>query len=147
MIVKGLDLPTNTAQYFIETVNTNNNLRYRDYNALYFNLHIPSHYTYDYIATIKWSLDDIQDGWYNINVSIDLDKALFEVRINDTIYKTINENTHPWFKPYVSSNGTTFNTTYYIGTLGKKYGTTLNKILHNSPYDPYTCKNSKFENM
>lgn len=147
MIVKGLDLPTNTAKYFIETVNTNNNLRYRDYNALYFNLHIPSHYTYDYIATIKWSLDDIQDGWYNINVSIDLDKALFEVRINDIIYKTINENTHSWFKPYVSSNGTTFNTTYYIGTLGKKYGTTLNKILHNSPYDPYTCKNSKFENM
>lgn len=147
MIVKGLDLPTNTAPYFREIVNSNNNLRYRDYNALYFNLHVPSHYTYDYIATIKWSLDDIQDGWYNINVEIDLDKAIFQVRINDVIYNTINENTHKWFKPYVSSNGTTFNTTYYIGTLGKKYGTTLNKILHNSPYDPYSCKDAKFENM
>ena len=91
MIVRGLNLPTNTAQYFHETVNTNNNLRYRDYNALYFNLHIPSHYTYDHIATIKWSLDDIQDGWYNINVAIDLDSAKFEVRINDKIYQTINE--------------------------------------------------------
>lgn len=147
MIVRGLNLPTNTAQYFHETVNTNNNLRYRDYNALYFNLHIPSHYTYDHIATIKWSLDDIQDGWYNINVAIDLDSAKFEVRINDKIYQTINEQSHFWFKPFVSSNGTTFNSTYYIGTLGKKYGTTLNKILHNSAYDPYTCKNSKFENM
>lgn len=83
MIVNALDLPTNVAKYFIETVNSNNNLRYRDYNSLYFNLHIPSHYTYDYIATIKWCLDDIQDGWYNINVAIDLDKAIFEVRIND----------------------------------------------------------------
>lgn len=142
-----VDLPYDTAEHFVETVNSNILLRYRDYNSLYFNLHVPSHYTYDYLATIKWCLDDIQDGWYNINVYIDLDKAIFQVRINDVIYETINEDTHNWFKPYVSSNGTTFNSTYYVGCLGKKYGTTLNKILKNAIYDPYVCKNSKIENM
>ena len=142
-----IDLPYDTAEHFVETVNSNILLRYRDYNSLYFNLHVPSHYTYDHLATIKWCLDDIQDGWYNINVYIDLDKAIFQVRINDFIYDTINEETHSWFKPFVSSNGTTFNSTYYVGCLGKKYGTTLNKILKNSLYDPYVCKNSKIENM
>jgi len=63
------------------------------------------------------------------------------------IYDTINEETHSWFKPYVSSDGTTFNSTYYLGCLGKKYGTTLNKILKNGVYDPYICKNSKVENL
>ena len=142
-----LGLPSDIIERFTQTVNSNILLRYRKYNALYFNLHVPSHYTYDYIATIKWDLQDIQDGWYNINVAIDLDKAQFVVRINDIIHETINEKTHSWFKPYVSSNGTTFSTTYYIGCIGKKYGTTLNKILKNSAYDPYVCKNSKLSNL
>ena len=142
-----LGLPSDIIERFTQTVNSNTLLRYRKYNALYFNLHVPSHYTYDYIATIKWDLQDIQDGWYNINVSIDLDKAQFVVRINDIIHETINEKTHSWFKPYVSSNGTTFSTTYYIGCIGKKYGTTLNKILKNSAYDPYVCKNAKLDNL
>lgn len=142
-----LGLPADIIERFTETVNSNILLRYRKYNALYFNLHVPSHYTYDYIATIKWDLQDIQDGWYNINVAIDLDKAEFVVRINDIIHETINEKTHSWFKPYVSSNGTTFSTTYYIGCIGKKYGTTLNKILKNSAYDPYVCKNAKLDNL
>lgn len=147
MLVKALELPIDTAENFVETVNSNALLRYKEYNALYFNLHVPSHYTYDFLATIKWSLDDIQDGWYNINVYIDLDAAIFQIRINDVIYDTINEETHSWFKPYVSSDGTTFNSTYYLGCLGKKYGTTLNKILKNGVYDPYVCKNSKVENL
>jgi hypothetical protein len=78
---------------------------------------------------------------------IDLDAAEFEVRINDIIYQTINEKTHSWFKPYVSSNGTTFDSTYYFGCIGKKYGTVLNKILKNAPFDPYVCKNSKVDNL
>lgn len=140
-------LPFNVLPTFYQTVNSNVLLRYRDYNSLYFNLHVPSHYTYDYIATIKWDLSDIQQGWYNINVMIDLDAAEFEVRINDIIYQTINEKTHSWFKPYVSSNGTTFDSTYYFGCIGKKYGTVLNKILKNAPFDPYVCKNSKVDNL
>ena len=147
MDVKRLNLPTNIAKNFYETVNSNVLMRYTDYNALYFNLHIPSNYIFDYIATIKWNLQDIQEGWYNINVAIDLDEATFEVRINDIIYQTINEKSHSWFLPHVSSNGTVFNSTYFIGCLGKKYGTTLNGILKNSVYDPYVCKNSKLKNM
>jgi hypothetical protein len=53
-------LPVDVLPTFYETVNSNVLLRYRDYNSLYFNLHVPSHYTYDYIATIKWDLSDIQ---------------------------------------------------------------------------------------
>jgi hypothetical protein len=51
-----LDLPTNVAPNFYETNNSNVLLRYKDYNALYFNLHVPSQYTFDHIATIKWNL-------------------------------------------------------------------------------------------
>lgn len=147
MVVNRLELPTNVAPNFYETVNSNVLLRYKDYNSLYFNLHVPSNYTYDYIATIKWDLSDIQEGWYNINVAIDLDEAVFEVRVNDIILETINEESHSWFLPHVSSNGTVFNSTYFIGCLGKKYGTTLNGILKNSIYDPYVCKNSKLKHM
>lgn len=56
---KLLDVPTNFAPKYYETINSNVLLRYKDYNALYFNLHVPSNYTYDYIATIKWNLQDI----------------------------------------------------------------------------------------
>lgn len=130
-----------------ETVNSNRLMSYENYNSLYFNLHVPSKYVYENIATIKWVLDDIQDGWYNINVAIDLDAGIFEVKINDDVYKTIDSSTYSWFEPFVSSNGTIFNMTYYIGTLGKKYGTTMNKILKNSKYDPYNCKDSSIQNM
>lgn len=147
MIVKRTELPYNTCENFVETVNSNALLRYQGTNCMYFNLHVPSHYTYDHVATIKWDMADIQDGWYNINVYINLDEAIFQVRINDIIYETISEETHEWFKPYVSSDGTTFNSTYYLGCLGKKYGTTLNKILKNAIFDPYVCKNSKIENL
>lgn len=137
----------NLCKEMVETINTNALMRYNDYNVLYFNLHIPSNYTYDYIATIKWNLEGIQSGWYNINVNVDLDKAQFEVRVNDEIKEVINETTHSWFKPYQSSNGNIFSTNYYIGTLGKKYGTTLNKMLKNSAYDPYVCKNCIIDRM
>ena len=147
VIAKQLKLSGEVAKNFVETVNSNALLRYRDYNSLYFNLNIPSHYTYDNIATIKWCLDDIQNGWYNLNVYINLDEAIFEVRINDEVFQTISEKTHSWFKPFVSSNRNTFNTTYYVGNLGKKYGTTLNSVLKNGVYDPYVCKNGKIENM
>ena len=141
------DLPSGTNKKYNECINSNAIMKYRDDNALYFNLHVPSSYLYDHIATIKWDLRDAQTGWYNINVNIDLDKAIFEVRINDEIFDTITEDTHSWFKPYVNSNGTIFNTSYFLGTVGKKYGTTLNKILNNAQFDPYTCKNSKIENL
>lgn len=144
---KLLDVTSNFVPNYYETINSNVLLRYKDYNALYFNLHVPSRYTYDYIATIKWNLQDVQQGWYNINVAIDLDDAVFEVRVNDIVLERIDESTHSWFLPHVSSNGTVFNSTYFIGCLGKKYGTTLNGILKNGVFDPYVCKNSKLSRM
>lgn len=146
IIGRATSLPYKHNKKFYETINSNAIMRYKDENVLYFNLHVPSPYIYDYIATIKWNLEDLQTGWYNINVKVDLDEAIFEVRINDEIFETINEDTHNWFKPYINSNGTTFDSTYYIGCVGKKYGTTLNKIINNATYDPYVCKNSKIEN-
>ena len=145
--INRVDLPSNICSNFTETINTNALLRYKGYNVLYFNLHVPSNYTYPHIATIKWDLEDIQDGWYNINVEVDLEKAEFIVRVNDEIHEIINEDTHSWFRPHESANGTTFTTSYYLGVLGKKYGTTMNKLLKNSPYDPYACKNLMIEKL
>lgn len=56
MDVRSVDLPSNAAPRFYETTNSNVLLRYRDYNALYFNLHVPSGFTYDHVATVKWNL-------------------------------------------------------------------------------------------
>lgn len=145
--INRLNIPEKPISSFIQTVNTNALLRYRDYNVLYFNLHVPSNYIYNHVATIKWVLDDIQNGWYNINVSVDLEKAEFIVRINDEIHQIVNEESHSWFKPYESADGNLFTTTYYVGILGKKYGSTLNNLLKNSPYDPYACKNLMIENL
>lgn len=69
------------------------------------------------------------------------------MRVNDIVLERIDESTHSWFLPHVSSNGTVFNSTYFIGCLGKKYGTTLNGILKNGVFDPYVCKNSKLARM
>lgn len=154
--------PYGSANAIFETVNTIRTLSVEDNNALYFNLHVPSETICENKATIKWSLDNIQDGWYNINVYINLDKGIFEVKINDEIFEVIKEGTRykvvdgelissnediSWFKPFVHSDGTIFNTTYYIGALGKKYGTMLNKILKNGVEDPYICVNTKIENV
>ena len=59
----------------------------------------------------------------------------------------LDETNTSWFEPHVFSNGTVFNNTYYIGCLGKRYGTTINKILKNAIYDPYVCKNGKMKNI
>lgn len=138
-------LPLNHNKKFIETTNSNTIVRYSGQNKLYFNLFLPNNYLYDYCETIELDLIDIQDGWYNLNVFIDLDAAVFEVKINDKIYGSRNET--PEFIPFVNSNGTLFDASYYIGNVGKKYGTTMNKILTRNSVDPYALKNCKIENM
>ena len=137
-------IPVEKNKRFYETTNSNAIMRHANENKLYFNLYLPNNYLYDYCETIIWDLSSIQTGWYNINVHVNLDKALFEVKINDIPFDNRNNSEH--FLPYVNSNGTIFDTTYYIGQLGKKYGTTMNNILSNSLADPYMCKNSKIEN-
>ena len=147
IVSQKLELPASPLKTFHETVNSNVLLRYRNYNALYFNLYVPSDYFYDHQMSIKWDLSDIQEGWYNLNVMIDLDEAIFEVRVNDNVLGVVNNETCSWFLPHVSSNGSVFANSYTLGALGKKYGTTFNNILMNSIYDPYVCRNSKIANF
>ena len=147
VVIKQIEIQEKPCEGFLEVINTNSLLRQKDYNVLYFNLNVPSNYIYNNVATIKWVLDDIQTGWYNINVKIDLNKAIFQVRINDQLHQRITEKECSWFTPYESSGGTLFTTNYYLGTIAKKYGTTLNKLLKNSPYDPYTCKHAIVDKM
>lgn len=139
-----LALPVNKNDRFYETTNSNVIMRHANENKLYFNLFLPTNYLYDYCETIEWDISNIQTGWYNINVHINLDDAKFEVKINDIPYQDRNDSER--FKPYVNSNGTIFDTTYYLGQLGKKYGTTMNNILSDGLLDPYMCKDSKTEN-
>ncbi|MBO5826980.1 MAG: hypothetical protein J6R59_00680 [Paludibacteraceae bacterium] len=146
-----------------ETVNSVRSISTLDNNALFFNLFVPSKFIYDNKATIKLPLDDVQTGWYNFNIYVDLESAIFELKINDEIYEVIKDGKHyknsngtlvvddeidmSWFKPYISANDTIFNTTYYVGVVGKKYGTILNNVLKNGAEDPYISKNTKIENV
>lgn len=137
-------LPAEYNQSFYQTTNTPALLRYANENKLYFNLYFPSEYIYGHKAQIVWDINDVQTGFYNLNAVIDIDKAIFEIRINDIVYEKVEEN--EWFIPYINSNGTMFTDSYYIGCIGKKYGTELNKILKRR-YDPYCCKDTVIKNM
>lgn len=139
------ELPVDCNPRFSETTNSNSIIRYANENKLYFNLYLPTGYLYDYHEQIVWDISEIQQGWYNVNVHIDLDKAEFIIKINDIEYDyRIQTDT---FEPYVFSNGTIFDTTYYVANVGKKYGTTMDRILSETRNDPYVCKNVKFNNM
>lgn len=140
-----VDLPVNKLARFVETTNSNTIMRYANENKIYFNLYLPNIYLQNYHEQIVWDLTDIQTGWYNINVYINLDKAKFEVKINDIDFADCNDSLN--FLPYVNSNGNIFDMTYYVGCLGKKYGTTMHRILYDEIEDRYACKDSRIENM
>lgn len=130
-----------------ESVNNNAIMRYFGTNKLYFNLYLPSINMYNKSLTIEWDIADLQVGWYNINVAIDLKKAIFELRVNDVIYDTITSENNSDFIKNVNADGIIFNTAYYIGCIGKQYGSTLNDVLSSNVYDAYICKNCRMENM
>ena len=132
-------LPGTYNKYFYQTTNSPALMNYSNENKLYFNLYFPSGYIYNHKAEIVWDISDVQEGVYNINAAIDIDNATFEIKINDEVYDKFGEN--EWFIPYVESDGTMFTDTYFIGCLGKKYGSTLNSILKRK-VDPYLCKNT-----
>lgn len=139
------ELPVEFNDKFVETTNSNSLVRYANENKLYFNLYLPTSSLYDYKETMVWDISESQRGWYNVNVSIDLDKAEFAIKINDIELE--NKNQTEMFEPYVYSDGNIFDSTYYVANIGKQYGTTMDKILSDSTHDPYVCKNVKFENM
>lgn len=119
--------------------------RYEE-NKLYFNLYLPGPITKEKL-TIEWDLLESQEGWYNINMEVDMDNAIFRVKINDEVYGEISYLTNSSFMRYTHTNTSIFENSYYIGTIGKEYGTTLHEILSDLLYDPYALKNSKIENI
>lgn len=133
--------------HYHESSNNNALMRYVHSNALYFNLYLPSVNMYNKALTIKWDIADIQTGWYNINVEIDLENAKFALKINDVLYQEYTAENTDDFEEHVNANKSIFNTTYYLGCIGKQYGTTLNDVLSSTVYDAYICKNCRVENM
>lgn len=113
-------------------------------NKIYFNLFLD-----DNVSSIshEWDLKEAQQGWYNINVEVDMDEARFEIKINDATIGKYNNTTHPLFRPHTHTNTTIFGYNYYFGIIGKRYGTTLGEILKApSSKEPYAITNIKCEN-
>lgn len=55
---------------------------------------------------------------------------------------------YSFFKPYVFSGLDVLCHSFYLGTLGKDFGTSLNSILKNGELvDPYACKNTEIQNF
>lgn len=80
--VTQLPLKTQTA--------TNNNdaiLREASGNSIFFDLFFPSQYIFKNRLRIEWDISKVSRGWYNVNVLVDVVKAVFEVRINDIVLK------------------------------------------------------------
>jgi hypothetical protein len=76
-----------------------------------------------------------------------MDEATYNIKVNEITIGDYNSNNVPNFKKHSYSNVSFLDGTYYIGTLPKQYGTTLNEILlGDARFDPYAWKNSKIRN-
>lgn len=130
---------------FRNIIDSNTFINKLDENKIYFNLYISDTSN---PLTYEWDLFDAQEGWYNINVELDYSEAIFNIKINDIVVAKINSETNSNFIKHAHLNTSIFDSTYYFGSIGKKYGTTLNEILNgNQVTDPYAIKNTKVENM
>lgn len=138
IIIHNTALPNNIAPLFKNITNSNSFINKLSENKLYFNF-----FSNDEKLT-NYSLDlfDIQEGWYNIDIRIDVTKGVFKIRINDDLK---DELTFTPIDNYRNSN--IFDGIYYFGTIGKRYGATLNEIL-NGKYtnDPYALNEVHTEN-
>lgn len=114
-------------------------------NKLYFNLFLPNGILNDKL-TITWDLTQSQAGWYNINVDVDTDNAIFRVKINDILLEEINSYNNKKFTRHGHTNDSIFDSTYYFGCVGKDHGARLHEILSGLSYDNYVLQNTKAEN-
>lgn len=130
---------------FIQSTNSNAIMRHCNENNLYFNLFVPQSSIRNKLLSIVWDISKIQKGWYNINVAIDLDLAIFEVKINDELYKSYPQDDE-YFYPNRYNNAGIFQYSYYMGCIGKKYGDRLNSLISGLKFDPYATNNTKVEN-
>lgn len=138
-----IDMDTSIIPTFKNIIDSNKFIDKLNENKLYFNL-----YPLDSrnAVTHEWDLTEAQEGWYNINVVVDTDNAEFIIKINDDTVGSYNNTTHNFFKPYLHNINTIFDSNYYFGTLGKKYGSTLGEIIGVvSNMDPYSVINTKIE--
>lgn len=135
---------TDKVYTLLETTNSNSIMLRNEENKLYFNLFIPSDNLYDNKITAEWDIKRIQRGWYNINVSVDLDEAEFIIKINDEVFYSYDNS--DIFKKHTHDKSNIFNLSYYLGCIGKKYGDTLNNILTTDKADVYAISNTKIRN-
>jgi hypothetical protein len=137
-------LPYSEDDVFKGVIDSNKLLAHAEENNLYFNLYLPDG---NNCITHKWSLSEIEEGWYTISVNIDMDEANFTIKVNEIVIGDYNSDNTPSFKKHQYSNVSFLDGIYYIGTLPKQHGTTLNEILlGDSRFDPYAWKNSKIRN-
>ena len=129
---------------FKNVIDSNSFITNLDDNKLFFNLYLE-----DGVSTLthEWDLKEAQEGWYNINVKIDIDEAEFEIKINDSLVKKFDKSSHLAFLPHTHTNTSIFDYNYYYGAIGKRYGTTLGEVLRvPNGIEPYSVKNTKCEN-
>lgn len=144
VLTKYGSLSSKTVPNFRNIIDSNLFINNLEENKLYFNLYLIDQ---KLPITHTWDLADAQEGWYNINVEVDMDNAKFIVKINDIVHGSYNSETNPEFKKYSRTLNSIFDGTYYFGIMGKKHGTTLGEIINSHlKYDPYTIKNTKTEN-
>jgi hypothetical protein len=130
---------------FYQATNSNALINTHDENKLYFNMFLPMG-IYNKKLSIEWDLKEAQEGWYNINVEADTDKAIFRIRINDEIFGEITYKDDEDFYRFGHNNDSIFDAMYYFGAIGKDHGTRLHEILSDDLYDPYSLQNTKTEN-
>ena len=136
-------LPYSNKSSFKGLINSNKLLPRVNENKMYFNLNLNNNKSISYI----WDLNEIEEGWYSINVDIDMDEAIYTIKINDITAASYNSSSVPYFTKHQYTNVSLLDGIYYIGTLPKQHGTTMNEILlGDSRYDPYSWKNSKIRN-
>lgn len=84
------DITAKPTKLFSLTNNSAALIRNSAKNAIYFDLNLASQSAFakNHIR-IKWNIETISKGWYNINAMADLEQAVFEVRINDRILERV----------------------------------------------------------
>lgn len=129
---------------FRHIIDSNSFMNKLDENKLYFNLCLEEN---KLPITYEWDLKEAQEGWYNINAEVDTDNAVFTIKINDIEVASFSNDTNPEFLKHQHPAQIIFDSTYYLGVVGKKYGTILSEILNSGfAFDPYAMRNTKLEN-
>lgn len=144
IVTKYTALSSETVTNFRNIIDSNTFINKLEENKLYFNLYLIDQ---KLPITHIWDLSDAQEGWYNINVEVDIDNAKFIIKLNDKIHGSYDSATNPEFKKYTRTLNSIFDGVYYYGIMGKKHGTTLGEIINPQlKYDAYAIRNTKTEN-